>query len=144
MTLGSPLASAALSSGVDETNASCLLSGDQLAALPVPGSGLFVPLVGARNVMPVPSGRAIRSPWFSPWLPENASHFPSGDQSGLLPLSFSPPRRTEVCVAISTIQSCPLGRPGRSRIVMVYAIRFPSGESATLPTERRADRSRLE
>src|SRR6266853_6596060 len=124
-------------------NASCLPSGDQVTSLPVPGSGLLVPVIDARKVTSVPSDRATNNPPFSPWWPRKANHLPSGDHSGPPPESFSPPTRTDFCAGTSMIQSCPYGRPGRSHMVTVYAIRRPSGDSSTLPTERKRESSLL-
>src|ERR1700730_17950758 len=91
MTIGSPLAALASVPGVEDTKASRLPSGDQATSLPVPGSGLLVPFVGARKGTSDPSARATKSPDLSPWLPDRANHFPSGDHSGLPAASFSPP-----------------------------------------------------
>src|SRR5258706_13078321 len=99
ITMGSPEASAANALGVDEMNAICFPSGDQVISLPVPGSGLFVPVVGAKEVTSDPSGWATNTPALPPWLPANATSLPSGDHSGEPPESFSPPTRTDFCVA---------------------------------------------
>src|SRR6266404_6376883 len=101
MTMGSPAASAAKVLGVEEMNAICLPSGDQVTSRAAPGSGLFVPLIDARKVTSEPSARATKTPCLSPWLPWKASHLPSGDHRGLPPESFSPPIREDFCVARS-------------------------------------------
>src|SRR6266849_1348446 len=82
MTMGSPVASEASLPGVEEMNASCLPSGDQVNSLPVPGRGLLVPFVDARKVMSEPSACAANSPDLSAMLPSKASIFPSGDHTG--------------------------------------------------------------
>src|SRR5258707_15056772 len=105
MTMGSPEACAASAPRVEEMNAICLLSGDQVSSLPVPGSGLLVPLVEVRKAISDPSGRATNSPLLSSCLPSKASHLPSGDHSGLPLESFSPPIREDFCVARSISQS---------------------------------------
>src|SRR5215467_8385509 len=112
--MGSPPASAARGSAVEETNAICLLSGDQEKSLPVPGKGLLVPCGSARNVTSDPSGRTTNSPPWSPWCPEKAIHLPSGDHTPPPPPSLSPPTRTDFWLDKSMIHNWPYGRPGRS------------------------------
>src|SRR5579883_2906405 len=105
MTRGSPSASAAASPGVDETKAICLESGDQAALLPCPGSGLLVPFISAKKVMPEPSARDMSRPCLPVWLPKKARDLPSGDHIGPPAASLSPPTREDFCVARSMIQS---------------------------------------
>src|SRR6266404_902615 len=107
MTMGSPEDSAASLPGVEEMNASCLPSGDQVNSLPVPGRGLLVPFVDARKVMSEPSARATNSPDLSAIHPSKASDFPSGDHSGPPAASFSPPTREDFCDPKFIIQSWP-------------------------------------
>src|SRR5712692_2977825 len=94
MTIGSPVASAVSGPGTADTNAIRLLSGDHATVLPVPGSGAFVPDISTTNRAPLPSARATASPDLSPARPRYAIHCPSGDHSGLVDGSFSPPKRT--------------------------------------------------
>src|ERR1700730_8639757 len=107
MTIGSPLAPLASVPGVEDTKASRLPSGDQATSLPVPGSGLLVPFVGARKVTSDPSARATKSPDLSPWLPERANHFPRGDQRGPPEASCRPPRGADFCDPRSMIHNWP-------------------------------------
>src|SRR5215469_770674 len=117
MTIGSPLASAAPSPGVEEMKAICFPSGDHATDLPVPGNGEFVPDVGARNVVTPPSGCAISNPGLSPSAPLNTIHLLSADHTGL-PAGLSAPSRTLLPLLRSITQSWPEGRPGCSRVMM--------------------------
>src|SRR5271167_245837 len=106
MTMGSPLASVEPSPGVDETKAICFASGDQASSFPVPGNGELLPARGARDVVSVPSGRAIKRLWLSASPPRKAIHLLSPDHRGP-PAGLSPPRRTLFSVARSITQSWP-------------------------------------
>src|SRR3954470_17983834 len=112
MTIGSPLVASVSGPGTAETNASVLLSGDQVKLSPWPGSGEFVPVVFARNVRPEPSGFTVASPCCSLTDPVTAIRFPSGDQRGCDNSSFSPPIRLADPPAASAIQSCEYEEPG--------------------------------
>src|SRR5215467_7456638 len=117
MTIGSLLASAAPSPGVEEMKATCFPSGDHATDLPVPGSGEFVPDVAARNVASLPSGCAISNPCLSSSAPLKAIHLQSADHTAP-PAGLSPPSRTLLPLFTSSTQSCPEGRPGFSRVMM--------------------------
>src|SRR4029453_9632396 len=136
MTIGSPVASAASGAGADETNAIWRPSGDHATVLPVVGSGLLVSEISARNRAPVPSGRAMARPLFSPTRPRYAIHWPSGDQTGLPEDSRSPPNRTVFPSATVKTHSWPEGRPGPSLLSTTYATRVPSGDTRTPETLR--------
>src|SRR6202453_3727870 len=111
MIRGSPLASAARSSAVEEMKAICFPSGDHATSLPVSGRGELVPASGASEVALLPSGCAIKRLLASPSLPWNAIHLLSADHRGL-PAGLSPPRRTLLSVLKSMTQSWPDGLPG--------------------------------
>src|SRR5215831_1871300 len=96
----------------------CLPSGDHATDLPEPGNGEFVPAVGARNAVSLPSGCAISNPCLSPSAPLNAIHLLSADHTGP-PAGLSPPSRTLLPLLTSMTQSCPDGRPGCSRVATV-------------------------
>src|SRR5215470_12338237 len=121
MTMGSPLAAAAASPGVDEMNAICFPSGDQTTDLPVSGTGELLPLVAARKVVPLPSGCAMISPPLSLSAPLNAIHLLSADHTGL-PAGLFPPNLTLLPLATSMTHNCPEGLPGCSRVTMEYAM----------------------
>src|ERR1700677_3245284 len=104
MTMGSPLASAAPSSGVEEMKAICFASGDHATSFPVLGSGEFVPAIAAMKDSPLPSGWAIARPCLSPSAPRNAIHLLSLDHRGAL-ADLSPPKRTLFSVIRSITQS---------------------------------------
>src|SRR5215469_18567149 len=118
MTIGSPLASAAPSPGVEEMKAICFPPGDHATVFPVPGNGEFVPDVGARNVASLPPGCEITNPCLSPSAPLKATHLLSADHIGL-PAGLSPPSRTLFPLPTSITQSCSEGRPGCSRVATV-------------------------
>ena len=141
MTIGSPLASAVSGPAVADTNAICLPSGDHATSDPCIGIGAFVPSIAARNRAPVPSARTTDNPFLSPTLPLNASHAPSPDQCGSL--ERPSPMTTFFFVARSMMLICGTGRPVFSLRSIAYATRFPSGEMATLVTERRRYKSLL-
>src|ERR1700719_3658866 len=107
--MGSPLASEAPSLAVDDTNASCFPSGDQVKSFPVPGNGEFVPASAARKVVSLPSGCAMKRPCLSPSPPRNAIHLLSPDHSGPL-AALSPPSRTLFSVLRFITHSSPYGR----------------------------------